>query len=680
MFDLSQCIGDCKSCIHAYSDKHSLKKGDKFKISCTGIPTEFVPESVLSLMPGDPNLIVGTQDPVTWAATMLDWHCIDPKGEHWKRKHEQGTLGGAPEYKEFQAKAGCSIFHRPYQEIMLRCSSKYKVFRLGRQLGKTETLCIAILHALFTNGNFQATIIAPYQSQIDLIFKRVQELIRSNPILQNSVVRNVKAPQYTIELKNGSMAIGFTAGTRSGGDAASVRGQRGGMLVFDEADYLSPADIDATLSVITNFPDATVWMSSTPTGKREKFYETCHARDWREFHLPSHSNPNWTEQLDDFFKNILTEDGYDHEIKAIFGEQEEGVYQAKYVEAAQDEYEYGDCVRQKPTGDPNKDYLYTIGVDWNDPAIGVAIAVVEWNPFDRLFRIVDKQIIAKSEYTQIKGCQKVVELNRIWTPVAIYADAGHGSTSAEILKLAGHNAIRRDGRNSPDAAFTRIFKKYQFGGNIETRDPFTKQPVKKQGKAFLVENSVRRFEQSIIKYPRSDEKYTAALHGYIVKNISQAGVPVYHEENKTAGDHFLDAVNLALVAFMLEKTEFGNPHFSTDIAQTGPLGLSEALPSDKQPGDRTSEISSVNPVAGQLPPSRRMPGRTNRIIEEQPSMPGANLQVDKTGLRLWAWPGFERDQAAPAVRTRREAFRQAGERTGNTPRRRSPTPPRRKKF
>lgn len=1267
MFNLNSCTQDCKKCILHYKNKHKLKKGDKFKISCKGIPTEYIPESVLSSMPGDPNLIIGTQDPVTWASTMLDWHCIDPDGEHWKRKHEQGTLGDLPRYKEFQAKAGHSVFHRPYQAIMMRCSGKYKVFRCGRQIGKTTVLSVMILWSLYTQEDFQVTLIAPYQSQIDLVFDKLNKYIRSNPILHNSVLRNVKAPQYTIQLKNGSKVIGFsciagtkvitsdghkniedikegdrvlslnendnsllfrivtyvykpnykqvykvtlfngyevtvsddhpfwvkqknnyswqklkaldvekqqvayvathkhkenyeaclnkcykkgdlekdvffsrirsieslgyrdtydikvgdgsnsfiannivlhnTAGTRSGGDAGAARGQSGGMLCFkegtlvnteefairpiesftlqntifgadrqntkvgdivglykrpadvicitnplgkvyctpdhpmfdgekdipaeqaekvvmslahqwlsfkneniiarlagynvgdgwitsknqiagfagssndlqqicedivylggerchpserisenkeagiigtvsqiasvhagkllkdicprgvkvhqqlsipdqilngstcakrnyvsglysaegttiryqkngfsvaaleigmtsskkeyiekwikqvadlieelgikiskvwtfkiekerlvnkqkedrwkgmlriassrentlnfintigscysvdkrqkfneykiwcwylniynteswkknrkirrldlstrkiakkinlpsstvkyhkhlydplfsedklnvrqlinrltviksgyvllplsklnrpkrieatvynltstayhryfgdgflshncfDEADMLSKNDIDAALSIITNFPDATVWMSSTPTGRRENFYKACNSRDWREYFYPSHVNPNWTEETDSLYKGMLTEEGYRHEVLGEWGDQEEGVYQAKYVEAAQSDYEYEDCVRQKPTGDPKNDYLYSIGVDWNDTTIGVAIAVVEWDPRQGLFRVVDKHIMAKSEYTQIKGCQKIVELNRIWTPFAIYADAGFGATQAEILKLAGHNAIRKNGKNSPDAVFTRIFKKYQFGGSIETRDPFTKQPVKKQGKAFLVENSVRRFEQSIIKYPRSDEKYTAALHGYIIKSISQAGVPIYKEENETAGDHFLDAVNLALVGFMLEKTEFGNPNFSTDIARTGPLGLSEALPSDKQPQDRTAEISSVNPTSSQAPPSRQMPGRTNRIIEEQPSIPGAHLQVDKTGVRLWAHPGFERDEPAPAVRTRREAFKQAGERTGQI-NRRIRTPPKRKMF
>ena len=38
-------------------------------------------------------------------------------------------------------------------------------------------------------------------------------------------------------------------------------------------------------------------MSSTPSGKREKFYENCHSKKWKEFHFPSSINPNWNPEL-----------------------------------------------------------------------------------------------------------------------------------------------------------------------------------------------------------------------------------------------------------------------------------------------------------------------------------------------------------------------------------------------
>src|SRR5690606_21833652 len=137
-------------------------------------------------------------------------------------------------------------------------------------------------------------------------------------------------PNYTLELHNGSIIRGFTAGTKSGGNADNVRGQDANMLVFDEADYLGRKDIDSAMSIVTNHPNATVWMSSTPTGKRERFYETCLSSRWKEYHFASNENPLWTKDLEADFREALTEVGYKHEILAEFGEQEQGVFQNIY--------------------------------------------------------------------------------------------------------------------------------------------------------------------------------------------------------------------------------------------------------------------------------------------------------------------------------------------------------------
>lgn len=669
--DLNQCRLECSECIKAYVQKHRLKKGETFQIPCKGIPKQYIEDKILTSLGGDSEIALSMVDPVTWARKFLDWHCLDPDGSIWKRKSEEGTLGELPIYNEYQAKAGKSIFHRPYQSLMLRCRSKRKVFRCGRQIGKSETLCIAMLHGMFTNSNFKIVVIAPFQAQIDLVFGRLVQLIRANTVLSNSVIRNVKAPNYTVELKNGSRVIGFTAGSRSGQGAASARGQSATMLIFDECDYLVPDDVDAALAIITNYPEATVWMSSTPTGRRERFYETCLSRLFREFHYVSHVNPNWTEELDNLYKGTLTEDGYKHEILGEFGEQEEGVYQVKYVELAQDDYEYKNMTYQK-------EWQYTIGVDWNDTKIGVTIAVVGYNPAQGLFYVVDKKIVSRSEYTQLKGCETVADYNRVWKPFSIYVDKGFGTTSIEVLRKFGYDSIATQGKGSVDSRLAYIVKPYDFGGAIETHDLFTKEPIKKAAKAFLVENSVRRFEQCRMRYPKSDEVYTKALLGYIVKRMSQAGVPIYEQQNMTAGDHLLDAVNLALVAFILEKTEFGKPKFNNDITFSSNLGLRVIS------GDGISQIEQRTGAEDHRPKLGRASeidknNTSGPIFSDQRSIPGTNMNNDSF-VKLWSWPGFLRDEPKPQVRNLRKAFKQASERVYGPTRRGRSIPPKRNKF
>lgn len=627
LFDLNQCDKQCHSCIKGYIKKHSLKKGDSFKVSCSGIPLEYIPSSILDTLDEDKELAISMYDPVTWAAQMLDWHCLDPKGEHWKRKTQENTLPPmAATYDPVLAKQGRSIFHRLYQASIMRCTSKYKVLRLGRQLGKTEVLCIIMLYSVFVNEGFRVVVVAPYQSQIDLIFSRVNNLIKSNPLLQNSVKRNVKAPNYAIELYNSSIMVGFTAGTRSGQEAGAARGQPAHMLVFDEADWLSPGDLQATLATILNAPKAQVLMSSTPTGKREKFYESCNSPDWKEYHYPSSVNPNWNEKLEEFFKSEYTEDQYNHEVMAVFGEQEEGVYQMKYIERAQADYEYGDYTY-------NPQWIYTIGVDWNSPAIGTTIAVVGFDPNGQVFCLVDKSIVQRDGWTQIAACQQIAAFNRKWHASSIYVDQGYGHVQVELLKHLGHRMTLQNGPHDPDAKLKNIVKGFDFGGSVEVRDLWTKEKIKKPAKPFLVENSVRRFENNQFKYPKSDTSYSAQLMGYIVDRISQSGRPVYKAQNEKAGDHFLDAVNLALLAFTLEQTEMGKPTYNNDIALAGKFGESvleqyerEEKKTTETRVDDTLTTETVSHLNSDRVPASHYSGGPAKVYE---------------------WPGFHHDAPPP---------------------------------
>lgn len=120
------------------------------------------------------------------------------------------------------------------------------VFRLGRRLGKTEMMCILILWYAFTQYNkkrvtndtedvYDILIVAPFEKQIDLIFKRLKELIEASPAYKNVLVRDVK---HNLKLANGTNILGITAGSKTGNGANNTRGQRADLIVFDEVDQL----------------------------------------------------------------------------------------------------------------------------------------------------------------------------------------------------------------------------------------------------------------------------------------------------------------------------------------------------------------------------------------------------------------------------------------------------------
>jgi hypothetical protein len=658
-FDLNACTGDCLSCVRAYKKKHKLSGAEKdpFRISCSGIPKHYVSEDLHSILPEDEIKTAEIHlDPVKWAAEYLDWHCLDPDGEIWKRKNPEEYYDWVKAHPGENI-LGHSRYHRPYQSAMLKCSSRRKVSRIGRQVGKSETLVISILFNMFTKPGvsetegFRVVVITPYQSQIDLIFNRMDELIRTSAQLQNSVNSRTKSPPCKLVLNNHSMITGFTAGTKSGGNADSVRGQKANMLVLDEADYLNPGDLDSALSIITNFPNATLWMSSTPKGTRDKFFNACGSRIYKEFHFSSTVNPLWGPELEATFREQLTEVGYKHEVLAEFSEQEEGVFQNVYIDAAKSDFAYRSIPR-------NDSWRYMIGVDWNDVKIGTSIAIVGYNPVEMCFYLVDKQRVSRDGWNQTAACYKIAELNQFWQPEYIYVDSGFGGTQVENLRLYGWESLKTKGPGHPDSRLRDIVKPYAFGGTIEVHDLITKQPIKKAAKPFLVENTVRKFERGVFRYPKSDDLFTKQLLGYIVDHTTVAGLPVYKASDETVGDHDLDAVLLALVAFTLETTELGKPKYSIDFAFSGKIG-ERVIPKEPDAGwISVTDTKKVDPRANNRPTLERTKEFEDKkqVIGQSSGLPGANLGKDTDGVKLWSWPGWERDAPRPTSSVRKNGF------------------------
>lgn len=108
----------------------------------------------------------------------------------------------------------------------------------------TWTMCAHMLWVAFTcNGGTRLTkgakciVATPYDNQARLIFDQLKTFIDNNPVLQNSIKSITKNP-YVIEFKNKSVIRLFTAGTRSGAEGGSLRGQAADWLYMDK--LLSP--------------------------------------------------------------------------------------------------------------------------------------------------------------------------------------------------------------------------------------------------------------------------------------------------------------------------------------------------------------------------------------------------------------------------------------------------------
>lgn len=317
--------------------------------------------------------------------------------------------------------------------------------------GKTETMIVEGLHKVCTNKNFRILYVTPYENQVNLIFMRMREIIQDSPLIKNDVVRMKNSP-YMIEFKNGSTIMGFTTGASSGQGAASIRGQRADWIFLDEIDYMAENDFSTVAMIAGERSDIGITASSTPTGKRGTFYRMCTDKSFGYSHHyhPSMHNPNWNQQMEDQFRAELTQSQYDHEILAIFGTEEAGVFDKNKLDKAltfkyytYDKLTENDKRKIELSGGNYPDeYIYDrnnlppynpfrcMGVDFDKYQASSSIIILDFDVDIRKFKVIKRIEVPRGEYTLDNAVKMIIELNDIYKPSWIYVDRGYGKIFA----------------------------------------------------------------------------------------------------------------------------------------------------------------------------------------------------------------------------------------------------------
>jgi len=507
----------CDLCRKWYAKHYD---GD-FPVHCEGAVTEQLSSLKHIIPPDEWANYISLADPVAWAVKEFDWFA------DW------------------------------YQAQYLRCSSIFKVGRLGRRSGKSAASCVAIIHKCMTKPNkklyepYTVVLVTPYDAQATMLFDNLRDLIsRSKNI---TTVRDTKNP-HLIEFPNNSKILGFTAGIRTGAQSDKVRGMDADFIYLDEADFLTPEDLDSILAIQASHPHCEVWMTSTPRGIKSKFMDMCNDKSmhFKEFWRVSLESPRYTDRTHDFFLKTYTQIAFNKEILAMFGEPEEGVFPKDLVNASLRKYDYADCVL-------DKNNMYIMGVDWNDRKHGGHIVVNSWNPEEEQFKLVDKKVIKGLEFTQTGTVQAIIDMNHKWAPKYIAVDEGYGNAQIEALKLFG--------LRNPSTRLHEKVSAINMSSKISVRDPHTGHKVKKMVKPLMVQLSQARLERFEQIFPnsedsREDEGLVDQMRAFLVERIGKTGMPIYSD----GYDHTIIAWMLTILTFMMNETELGYSNLGVNLA------------------------------------------------------------------------------------------------------------------
>lgn len=503
---------------------------------------------------------VVTNSPVLWAKVYLNWTCRDYQ----------------------------------FPILLEGKTAKQLVLRLGRRLGKTDSMCVLIWWYAYTqlnkgpNEQYNILILTPYETQVDLIFDRLKQLLEGSPLLESMISRSI---HHRYELSNGSIITGLTAGASGGSNGSNnTRGQRADLIILDEVDYIGSSQITNIINIRNEAPERIkVIAASTPCGKHEEFYKWCvgasksyvvkqsdidniqftgynieksedvgeRGNGWVQVWAPSlvnrellKVNPDTGQSYLQDLKDELSELRFEQEVMAQFGDEEMGVYQKKFIKAAIEEgrrcgHKYINYENEEEV----KEFMrkrrgpLVLGVDWDKFQAGTNMVAVYLDKDhvnaegynEPKFKVLFSLEIPKTEFTYVNAVNKIVELNDIFDFDWIAIDRGYGETQLELLKQYGVK--------NPASGLSEKVIGYQFGQKINVRDPHTNKVDKKHLKPFMVNTSVITFEKEKIVLDPKDKALIEQLESYRIKSISVTGLPTFSDEN----EHSLDAMNLCLL-------------------------------------------------------------------------------------------------------------------------------------
>lgn len=498
---------------------------------------------------------------------------------------------------------------RWYQKELLRCSSRRKAIRMGRRSGKTATLGVAALwfalnriDAQSNSNRYEVLIVTPADVQLQRIWRDITTFIDYNPRIKAKETRRVKDPVRTLEFDNGSIIQLMVA-------TSNVRGQDANAIFVDEADYCDADFVASLYPIVLTHPNVYLWVSSTPTGFKTKFWEYCTKKSigFKEYHFPSYVIPDYSPGVEYEFRQIFTDIEYDHEILAEFGEAATGVFKKEHIAECFKRYNYSykDCSYFNTKG-----YYRVMGIDWNDQA-GIHVVICEFDTDWQAIKLVHKSIITHKDLVYHKAIRRILQLQRAWKCNHIYVDKGAGKMAMEALLL--------EGRANEHTGLDKIVKGVDFGSRMSVRIPGTNEFEKKAVKPLVVNMAVRRLQEVKIALPVEEKPNTGIsedglkvyslatqMEEFRVERITPSGMPVYSQGE----EHTLIAWMCAVFGFVIECTTILNDSNKAMFDITVSYGLSGGVAAGQ------ARAAQYNNILKQAAASRDVQLEANRQISE----------------------------------------------------------------
>jgi len=210
----------------------------------------------------------------------------------------------------------------PYQEKILRDSSKRLCACLGRQTGKTTTISAKAINFAVTNPNTTTLIVSPSLRQSMIMFSRIEGFIYASRILRKSIVRMTRT---VIQFSNGSQIVALPCSENM------LRGYTANMVICDEAAFMPDEVISGVMFPMLATTHGTLILLSTPWSRDNIFYKAFVDPRWSVHKVKSSECPLITQEFLEEQRSMMTREQFAREYEAEFAEAAEAYFSQELI-------------------------------------------------------------------------------------------------------------------------------------------------------------------------------------------------------------------------------------------------------------------------------------------------------------------------------------------------------------
>ena len=211
------------------------------------------------------------------------------------------------------------------QERVLRTVSKRGILNCSRQWGKSTITAAKAIHHAYHSADSLTLVVSPSLRQSGEFLRKTTGFLRKLGIKPKGDGDN----DLSLVLPNKSRIVGLP------GTEATIRGFSASLILVDEAARVSD-DLYMTIRPMMAVTGGTLWLMSTPCGKRGFFHETWAngGPEWERFCAPATECPRIPKAFLDEERATMGERWFRQEYLCEFGDTVSGVFGRELVERA----------------------------------------------------------------------------------------------------------------------------------------------------------------------------------------------------------------------------------------------------------------------------------------------------------------------------------------------------------